>query len=284
MKRAFLTAAAALFFVVLGRAHALAIGEFCPARLTYSAVGSSNSVERASDTFGLQLTAASSRTVAATLAFDTDAGWFTVALQGQQLAADTEHYKSDTVAFIRREWRSPVFYARFPKTVKITDAFVLNAQTSGEPIWDSHGRVVCAPAVPHKDRSPNRANDVELDPHDVVALYTAPGPSSTIVVPSKTSALFSTSCPDPFVEATAKSVEPVAYPPQAYPARGTTGVEILLNNDGTVADAETYFPSGVAAFDSEAVRAAKNSRYTAARAYCMPVPAFYIFMVTFDPR
>lgn len=62
------------------------------------------------------------RSVSATLAFDTSAGWFTAVVPSVVLGQGALHYTEMFGRLTLPDWASPVMYARFPTRVTIGHA------------------------------------------------------------------------------------------------------------------------------------------------------------------
>ncbi|MHB8357794.1 MAG: hypothetical protein ACYDDQ_14035, partial [Vulcanimicrobiaceae bacterium] len=105
--------------------------EFCPAMLNRDPVGAPDPKDPlpAAALYGFDLYALGPRSVeSATLAFDTTAGWYTVKVPAVAITAKLRHYTSAVVRFVRRGWVSPTMYVRFPAPLKISHAWVFDAQ------------------------------------------------------------------------------------------------------------------------------------------------------------
>src|SRR5438552_1639943 len=107
----FSTIAGALF--VLSVAQANAMTEFCPASLTIKAVGITTQSQPAT-LYGVMLRASGPRVVTATLAFDTDSGWFAATIAPVTLIEKKYRYGDASRTAVRSDWISPVMYVRFP--------------------------------------------------------------------------------------------------------------------------------------------------------------------------
>ncbi len=286
-------AAAVLTLCVIASPHrAQAMIEFCPAVLHRAPVGTADPKGPlpAAALYGFDLSALGARSLdRATLAFDTTAGWFTAKVPAVAFGEKLRHYTSVTVRFVRRDWVSPIMYVRFPVALKISHAWVFDAQVHGDgPFgWEAKGDVTCSPPSTAETRAGR--NDIrldpKLDPKDEDALWLPPGPASIVLDAQSAKALETTSCSDPFRPATAVYAAQPAYPDEltAQAPSGVTLVELAINRDGSRADAWIWAPSGYAAFDEAALNAAKASRFENARSYCTDVPGQYLFKVTFLP-
>ncbi len=294
MKRmAVAVASLALCILALPR-QAQAMIEFCPAMLNRDPVGAPDPKGPlpAAALYGFDLYALGPRSVeSATLAFDTTAGWYTVKVPAVAITEKLRHYTSAVVRFVRRGWVSPTMYVRFPAPLKISHAWVFDAQVTGDGFgWEAKGEVRCSPPAGARTRVPHGRNDSgldpKLDPKDEDALWLAPGPASIVLDAQPAKALETTSCMHPFRPATAGYVPQLTYPKVLEPENpsGMTVVEVAINRDGSLADAWIRAPSGYDAFDEAALATARASRYTNARSYCTNVPGLFLFKATFDSK
>ncbi|HLI94764.1 MAG TPA: TonB family protein [Candidatus Baltobacteraceae bacterium] len=283
----------AAFFFCAHRPASAAL-EYCPARLDARAVGQSVPSKNPAALYGFELTGLAPRTIAtATLAFDTSAGWYTVDVPSVALVEKDRHYSAPWVDFIRHDYVSPVMYVRFPQPLTIAHGWVSSAVTGDDGTgWQAGQTVTCDPiamASPDQMKNAQAAHltyrrQYTLDPKDGDHLSDSPSANSLVLTPRPAQALESSNCAEPFLAATLQHQEQPQYPHVAVDMATSTSVEIALDPDGTVRDAWVWAPSGVPQFDQEALRAAKASTYTGARAYCQPVPAEYLFVVTFKPN
>ncbi len=293
MKRMVIVAAFLALCVVGSPRRAQAMIEFCPAVLHRALVGAPDPKGPlpAAALYGFDLSALGPRSLeSATLAFDTTAGWFTAKVLAVAIGEKLRHYTSATVRFVRHDWVSPIMYVRFPAALKISHAWVFNAQVHGDgPFgWEAKGDVACSPPSTAETRAGR--NDIRLDPKldakDEDALWLPPGPASIVLDAQSAKALEMNSCGDPFRPATVVYAAQPAYPDElkAQAPSGETLVVVAINRDGSRADAWVWAPSGYAAFDEAALNAAKASRFENARSYCTDVPGQYLFKVTFLPH
>lgn len=295
MKRVIVVAliGAALFLSVHRAASAMA--EFCPATLHYERVGAQSAKDEPGDLYGFNLSALGPRTItAATLAFDTSGGWYTLSVPPVALGEKDRHYSGAGVRFVRRDYVSAKLYVRFPQAVNIDRAWVFtaNAQNDGPFGWQAQGNVACdppgAPSPAQATRFPKRpAPFYTLAQADTDGLTEVPVSSSVILAAARSKPLENSTCADAFREATVKTQAVPQYPDVmrgqvSMPA--TVSVEVAIKSDGSLADAWVWGPSGFAAFDDAALRAAKLSTYQGARSYCRAVPGAYFFRVNFDPN
>lgn len=271
----------------LAHRPASAMVEYCPATLSYEHVNSS--------TFGLILNALGPRTLTSTtLAFDTSAGWYIANLPATTLVEKDRHYRGPAMNYIRHDWVTPVIYVWFPAKLTILHAWVYETAVQGDPMfgWDEKGQILCAPPpapspeqLKH-DEKPHHPIMYGLDPNDDDRLSDPPSSTSLILHATSSTPLERADCSEPFREA---EVSSQARPeiPGLLAAEGWTGVAssniaVAVQPDGSLRDEWIWGPSGLALFDGSAMKAAKMSQYTGARAYCQPVPSVYLFRVTFS--
>lgn len=296
MKRVIVTAfIVASFFLALHR-PASALAEFCPATLNYARVGPDSAKDEPGDLFGFNLSALGTRTItSATLAFDTSAGWYTLDVPAATLSVKERHYTSPWVAFVRHDYVSPNFYARFSQNVKINHAWVYSASAQNDAAfgWQAQGTVLCDPppaASPAQARGLIPAHDRQiytLDPKDDDHLSSPPSRMSMILAATPSKPLETEDCAVPFRDATVKEQVTPAFPESMYEqpvGKSTTSVEVAIKPDGGLMDAWVWGPSGVTMFDDAGLRAARMSAYEGARSYCRDVPGRYFFRVTFEPN
>ena len=289
MRRVAVVLAAVAAFFSWPSAHARAMAEFCPARLAIRPVDGGPAT--GSRLYGFDLAAQGPRSVAAMLAFDTDAGWFTATLPPVVIAEKDRHYTSPWADFVRRDWVSAKMYLQFPVALKVKHAWVYTAQATGDQFgWTSKGPVSCAAsadaAVPQNfaERPPI------LDPKDSDRLSDPPPANAKPLVPVTSAPLGQMKCGQPFADASVTTQSPPDYPsvmsvraPDGH-AAGTSVIQVAINPNGTLSGAWIWGTSGFSALDNAALDAAKRSGYRGAMAYCEPVPGMYFFKVTFSPN
>jgi TonB family protein len=264
----------------------LAISELCPVEFAIHPTGTN--IEPAA-LFGIQLNAQGPRSVTSTIAFDTSAGWFVASLPTITLLEKDRHYDSPTVSFIQRTWISPLMYVRFPAPIGLKHTWVYEARTSGDDFgWNKMGLVNCQPRpVTTVGARPPRPGIIieKLDPKDADHLDLPPGSGSIIVTATKSPPLKNAECAQPFADASVTRPWAPDYPALARrPAVDVTStIKVMLNADGSLADAWVLYPTAFAPFDEAARLAAMRTKYRGAIAYCEPVPSEYVFRVTFTP-
>ncbi len=264
---------AVIFFAALSglaATHAKAAGEFCPASLYLKPVG--NNGTRAA-LYGFTLNAGAPKTVSAILAFETESSWFSATVPAVAIAPVTRHFiEPDGTHRAQAAWSSPVMYVRFSQPVSLMNAFVLGADGQAcppQPRW----------ALTPKSRGPTTIRDPQYP--DTTTL--APQSGDAIITPKPAKALYNTDCAEPFRDASVKAPVPPDYPePLLHGAQGTVQVLVTINPGGSLADATLFQSSGDINFDNATLRAARETTYQSAVAYCQPVPGSYLFKTTFQ--
>ena len=293
-------ASVALFLTVPARA----VTESCPARLATQAVSSTRENPRGPATlFAFELSAYSSRTVSATLEFDTEQGWFSLNVPAVTLTARDRRYSVGFAHDTIRDWVSPIMYARFPSAVQIRHSWVFSAAATGDgPFgWENLGAVACSPPPPSMETSDNlraisRATStraggapagqtIKLDPADQDQLDQLPGPAARVFPAVASHAVAQSNCDKPFVEASPRQIVAPGLPAIMIgtPFPGLVGIRIALNANGSLADAWVWATSGNKSYDDMALSAIRQSTYTGAIAYCEPVPSQYNAFISFEP-
>lgn len=277
MKRMIVAVLFCAAFVAFSHGCAQAMIEFCPAALHVQAVGAQSADDATpAAVYGFNLTALAPRSVSATVAFDTSAGWFTIDVPQTALTEKDRHYTMRGVRFMRRDYVSPVMYVRFPQSVTLNHSWVYHS-----------GDFTCPPPpAPGKGQNVHGHSGMQMDAADKDRLSDAPGAAS-VVLPAKSSPPLETAvCTEPFREATVTSPVVPDYPDYARTLGqyGTSIVQIAINADGSVAGTTVFGSSGYDLLDKAVLRAAQTSTYEPARSYCRPVPGTYLFVTTFDPN
>jgi TonB family protein len=285
MKRVLSGAFICAAFFAFSHDRASAVVEYCPAHLSYQPVGN----EKTAALFGIELTALGPRKVtAATLAFDTSRGWYTVQIPALQIAEKDRHYTSPSAEFMRRDWVSPILYVRFPSAISIAHAWVDSIKVTGDGAfgWQQRGNVQCDPPAGAVPRQKTPATiDIKVNPKDVDPLSAPPAPGAMLLAAEPSKALATTDCTEPFRDATVVEQAQPSYPDamKYLAVRGVSAIQVGINADGSLGDAWVWAPSGYKPFDDEALGAARRSTYKNGRAYCRDVPGRYLFHVNFLP-
>lgn len=284
--RGLLFICALLGAVFLFRAPAQALVEICPAEVAMQTVDAEHEGPPApAALYGLQLTTeGGARSVRATLALDTDAGWFTAAIPQTPLVAFRAKMSTRYATYEKQYWRSPKIYVDFGKPVTIKHYFLVNVLTDAAE-WAQRGAVTCLPHnIPVPSQQHTGDNDKVRILNDDRDLSAAPAPGDTVLKAAPSPALASDKCAQPFKPAMARDAIAPNYPAELGPVKTVSVAEIALDADGNIVDAWTDRPSGYDAFDNAAVHAAMASKYSGAISYCTPIPSLYLFHVTFDPN
>ncbi|HKU66419.1 MAG TPA: hypothetical protein VJP85_01440 [Candidatus Baltobacteraceae bacterium] len=297
MKRFVFASFAAVALFLCAHRPAGAVVEFCPASLQYERVGAQSENDSPGALYGFELSAQGPRTItSATLAFDTDEGWFSVVMPSVTLGLKDHHYANNWSSFTRHDWVTSVSYVRFPRDVAIRRAWVYQAQADKDGAfgWESLGMVSCPPppdmsaAQQKRYRRPRvrTMHDAAYTLSNPDPLSAAPTAASVILAARTSTPLERTDCRVPFQDAEVRDQARPAFPDgmDGMLDRGMTSVEVALGPDGTLRDAWIWGPSGVDSYDYSALRAARTSTYSAARSYCMAVPSAYFFDVNFVPN
>ena len=265
-------------FMVFTHARSDAMVEYCGADVRAVPVQSLNG---SSSLYGLTLKADSERSVSGHLTFHgSDDSWYGVRLDSIGLTPRIEQYRNWAFAFSRTDYESQTIIVRFPQQVVVRSAFfdaiiVRNEHAMG---WDSNEHT-CAGIEPEAHET--RRSRI-LEPLD------APSPQADLGAPIdavRVSPPGATDCAVPFKDVSVKKVT-APYFPLGY-RKIDVGYRTILNvavrSDGTIADVWVFAPSGVAAFDQEAIVSARGATYSPARAFCQNVPAIYQFGAEFNP-
>jgi hypothetical protein len=272
----------ALFVFVCGT-RALAAAEFCPA-----IVGALHPIDgtTVASLYAFALDAQGPRSVRATIAIETNAGWFTANVGQTELTKRTYQIDDGYARFSRDAYESAAQFVRFPQPVAIREAFVLNAQTSGDETfgWDAKGDVTCQAPPRFEQFSPSVTARIVRVANPRTDLDSQPTPGTPMLVAKPASVPGRTDCQNPFVAVGVVKAAPPAFPP-GYGVTGTfvTLIAVAINSNGTVNDAWVYAPSGAALLDAAALKAAQRSTYHGGTSFCEPAPGTYLFRAEFRP-
>lgn len=238
----------AVLFMVAHK-PALAVTEFCPARLELSPIGS-NSTQTfgPAQTYAAELAALGPRSVTAELAFDTNAGWFAADVPSEKVS-EKDAGSDGGYGNAQSRWVSPVFEVNFPKAVIVTSAWVTAAESKDDTFgWGARGVIVCLPTglrtTPTSYRKNAAWSDMLYEPADFKQLPEAP----TIIPATPSPAIESPSCAQPFQEATVTLQATPYYPDtstlEQFPSSGTATVTVALDAQGQPAGALVIESSG----------------------------------------
>jgi TonB family protein len=272
-----------LVLAVVCRGRAQAITEYCPAE-----VGMFHAVDHDDASLSLYaftLSAESARSVGGTVLVDSNGGWFVVQFPPAQLTAHTYNYASNYVRFTRTEYESEPIYVRFPLAVKVENAYLAQARSTGDQLfgWDARGDVSCVGIDSMVTDTPWIKSRLQiLNPR--IDLDAQPPAGATVANASATSAP-NPACTQPTAESTITKAASPVFPPQDQ-GRTTSAsvyIKVAISAAGKVDDAWVYYPSGSKSLDAAALAAAKASTYQARVWRCQPVPGIYLFIAEFNP-
>lgn len=265
-------------FMLASTLRASAASESCPASIEFWP--GSQSTNGAS-TYNYDLSALTDRTVDATIIADTNDGWFAWSVRGVSVQQKRYLVKSGPLHYTHRIAMSPTLAVEVPAGTIIKHAWVTSASTQGETVfgWDRRGTVPCE--LPDVSKQGIKPNAVEIRGSNDVA----PAPAPAAVVAAPAAAPFAPSdCKEPFSPAKVSDVMQAEYPPSLIgivTGPEATAVYVAIDDKGTVADTWIAASSGYAAMDDAALRAARQSGYAPATAYCRHVGGVYIVLEEF---
>jgi TonB family protein len=164
-------------------------------------------------------------------------------------------------------------YLRFPQPVSLMNAFLLGANGQAcppLPRW----------ALMPKSRDPATV----ADPQYIDRTTLAPQTSDVVLTPKPAKPFYNTNCAQPFRSAAVKTAVPPEYSEDSalHGAHGTSQVLVRINADGSLAEATLFQSSGEFVLDEATLKAARETTYQSAVAYCQPVPGSYLFKSTFQ--
>lgn len=267
-----------------GTARAQTAMEFCPARLGAGPIA----VDATGKRFGYELSALGPRSVTGILLVDTEKGFFSVPFSNVDLSLVTHSVVAKHYVYKQVSADSAPLYVDFPSVVTIRRAWVQSvvARDAVASGWNTKGVVSCAPSGSAGTRSSTKQPPQD-DPgvQELDAQIKAESAKPARVALASPANFIHDTCARPFQLA---HVIEMAQPQYGNAMRNSAfgGAAIVLaavaiRSDGKVADAWTILRSGSFLLDRAVLRAAKQSTYAPARAYCRNVPGTYLFEVTF---
>lgn len=278
--RFFLFACSFAIAGALGSGVARAAIETCPAHvLTVAPMDASHQV------YALALDAPSARNFSGTVALWTGSTFYTVAIPtvavnlavpADSLVPVMAHPLRSTATpapdaqSIWRDYESVNYrtvwmYVRLPQAAPIRLGWVYSGHADVSD-WSGIPSFACYP--PPSQRPSIRFTDP-----------VPPVPAAATLATTVAPALESTSCAQPFADATAKKIAPFNYPEHFGALAGTTVAMVTIMPDGSAADATVVQSSGQTAFDATATQAALGTTYTAPISFCKPTVGQYLFLV-----
>ncbi|HET7813804.1 MAG TPA: hypothetical protein VFL13_05475 [Candidatus Baltobacteraceae bacterium] len=251
--------------------------EYCPATAIVRAEGVTRSNEdqlRAARRYGFELRGEGAREVSnATLAFDTDAGWFTVDVPAVTLSVKLRHFAKPYDDYVDREFVSKPMYVAFARTVHVNRVWVLSAQAHGPGAfdWNDRGVVACEPDAERDMHDYSMEGPaVDADPLGIVP------PDAAMLTPSPAAAQRTIACRKPFDDFhTLDDFSPDAVRGNGHYNAKATLIRVALNADGSVAGSWVVSSSGYADADEAARAAPYRTGFSPGRAYCRNVPAVF---------
>lgn len=252
--------------------------------------------------YAFELAAFGPRSVSATLAFDTSAGWFTAEVPAVNLIGKYRHY-SGLANFSEHDWVSPMMYVRFPKSVTINHRWVFraSAKNDGDFGWEKLGNAKCPPPAPTMERpdgykvmartisrtSSGRSHSITepvLNATDRDNFEALPSAGDRVLDAGASPPLEVATCATPFQDANIIKISVHAFPEnlRGVGLYGMVTLDLALHGDGRLAETWVWGSSGKRDFDLTAIAGAQDSTYTAAIAYCKTVPAIYRYEALFD--
>jgi hypothetical protein len=174
-------------------------------------------------------------------------------------------------------------YVEFPSAVTVTHAWVYSASIQGGgAAKSSDSLVVCPPMVSHVERQAS-VMQLQMDPAENALLAAMPTIGAVHLKASASERLNSSNCSEPFHAAGPQRQALLGFPglPDDSPDAMSI-VDVAINPDGTLRDEWVWQSAGSFDYDQEALKAARRSTYTGARAYCQGVPAIYRFSATWS--
>jgi hypothetical protein len=257
---------------------ARAATEFCPAQL----IGA-DSKSAASEHY-YRLRALGPRVVEGTIVADTDRGWFSWDQKAVQLTRITYTRSEPGLEAMFVVAESPELGVLFPQSVDVRRAWVAAATTRADAYWDARGKTACGPPDFTESSSADGSKVTRTPQSDDPTPAPAPPAATARVIPAP---IPLRSCVQPFVAAAVtKSVTP-DFPDsvkrEGFSAPATSIIFVAVDASGTLADAWVFASSGYPALDDAAIRAARQSTYTAPVSYCHAVSGTYLFRADFMP-
>jgi TonB family protein len=260
-----------LFFGLAQRAQAK---DFCAASLYLKAVGGNDTLNK-NTLFGFTLNAGAPKTISnAILAFETQTGWYSATVREASTGPTTNHFiERDGTHRAMQAWASPVMYLQFPQPVSLMNAFLLGANGQA-----------CPPQPRWQPATQVRAPATIRDPQYPDATTLPPQTGNMILKPKLAKPFYNTNSAQPFRSAGVQTQVPPDYPEDAalHGAHGTSQVLVTINADGSLAEATLFQSSGEIVLDEATLKAARETTYQSAVAYCQPVPGSYLFKSTFQ--
>jgi TonB family protein len=292
MKRTIVGLCLLLAGLGFGAAKADAMTEFCPA--TVESIESSAGSNVPSAEYSYELNAKTARSVAdASIIADTDHGWYKWSVADVAMPITTESVTTGNKTYQHKFAQSNRLQVVFPDALLVRHAWITRAKANYESVagWEKVGESACE--VPtYNNRGVHtaelaRAQSRKATPSPSPAgrePFTAPAGVARAV--STSMPFDSIDCDVPFRQATVTAASHPDFPPMLRDSglSGTVLIAVAVDEDGHLIDASLYASSGLPAFDSAGLRAARLSSYSGPISYCQKVRGEYLFNATFQPR
>lgn len=277
---ALITAVCALLaFFLLSHGRALAVVEYCPATV---------SITKTADPsiFAMRLEAQGPRTVTGVVAMRIEDDWFSAPVSQIAFHSVKQSWRDATAEFTRVAYESDPIFIKSPTGTRPLYGFLVRAQATGDAIfgWDKRGDVECdpPPTVDNRGGAPVLQNGLELLKPQY---YGEEVPRDAVLVIPAPLHLTPPDCPNPSSPAKATLIMRPEYPDMLRDSGdyGQTYVAVAVSATGKVDDAWVFAPSGHDQIDRAAVRAARDSSYEPARAFCHTIPGIFLYRADFRP-
>jgi hypothetical protein len=280
--RVFIAIAAVVMALWISRAPAAAEVEYCPAIVSLTPTADAQ-------TFGVRLEGGSARSVLGIVAVHTDKGWYRTPVPEMKLHEVEQTWRDASAEFKRNAWESDPIFLHFPKPVSLGAAFMLSAQTHGETVfgWDKRGPISCAAPPDRFDAKPTPTPDPSLGKLELVSPRHDRDvvPAGAPIAQAEAISIDYGTCQTPFASSKTSTLVSPQFPEQERNdefSRADVIVTVAVGAAGEIDDAWVFAPSFSPYIDNAALKAAKESRYTAARSFCQDVPSLFQFFTTFS--
>jgi TonB family protein len=263
----------ALFACAFARAAAAHL-EICPGER-----GAIFPVAGSTALYAYDVMALSPRVLSGTVAFDTDAGWFTASFTPVSLVATPRYVGAHGPNEPFKAYSSGPLYVQFPQNVAIRNWWLLSAASTGDSTgWHAYGTVTCTPEVPPSFVSV--ANRVTLDAATQATFTQTPAPQATIARAAPIAPLAVGRCAVPFREASVRAagLSNLNEAPTFMEPHWAT-MQIVIEPDGTVKNTAIDIPTGDEAYDAELLRWIRRSQFFPRVVYCHAVESTFRYEI-----
>lgn len=263
-------AGAAFTMLTLGYPHiARADVETCGAHLR-PLVGLTQQPNSSATTYAYVLRADTGRSVEGKVVADTDHGWFEWEFPMSALSQKPIAVHVRGIEMNGRDYESDPLYVTFPPETVVKHAWVEQAKTQGETVfdWDARGWLNCS--LPD-------FGDADIRGVPEIPPSLPSGASATTA--KVTDARLDAECEQPFIHADVVSMPRLGeHGDSSGPTSGVGVYAIAIDDKGAVLDAWTVGSSGNPRWDTAASTALRLAKFAPPVSYCLPVAAT-IYMV-----